>query len=243
VIIGLHAQQQVHNGEVGVVIKAKRDKFEVFLNSARAAGETDAVKIRGAEHLLQAAPKDQPLRVGSHVAIRGLRNHLELNGVIGRVAEYNEETRRCEVRATESGQLFRVKQDNLIPIISSGASASVGGVEYKENREPNAGQNLRLSSGGEGASTASLTASADGASEVFEPGSQVQLTGLKTAMCYNGQTAEVLSVDNVRGRYEIRLGDGSVKTIRSENVKLVAGARSPRTNKGRGHRDPASPNK
>ena len=49
---------------------------------------------------------------------------------------------------------------------------------------------------------------------------------------YNGQQAEVLSVDQVRGRYEIRLGDGSVKTIRAENVRLVAG-KSPRTKRGR----------
>merc|ERR1719356_2378471 len=65
-----------------------------------------------------------------------------------------------------------------------------------------------------------------GDGETFEPGSIVQLVGLKTSMCYNGQTAEVLSVDRVRCRYEIRLNDGSVKTIRAENVRLMSGPTS-----------------
>jgi len=33
-------------------------------------------------------------------------------------------------------------------------------------------------------------------------------------------TAIVKSVDRTRGRYEIRLEDGSVKTVRADNVKI-----------------------
>lgn len=67
----------------------------------------------------------------------------------------------------------------------------------------------------------------------FPVGSLVELVGLKTAMAYNGQTAEVLSVDRSRHRYEIRLGDGSVKTIRAENVVLAKQAGGP-SGRGRG---------
>ena len=61
----------------------------------------------------------------------------------------------------------------------------------------------------------------------LEVGSTVEVTGLKTAQAYNGQQAEVLSVDRARSRYEIQLGDGSVKTIRAENVRFIGG-KSPR---------------
>lgn len=46
-----------------------------------------------------------------------------------------------------------------------------------------------------------------------------ELTGLKTGMSFNGQSAEVFSVDRTRSRYEIWLGDGAIKTIRAENLK------------------------
>lgn len=237
VLINLKGKLQVHNGELGTVTKAKKDKFEVLISSGRSTSEADTLKVKGSEHLVPIVPKGT-LSVGTHVAIRGLRNHVELNGCVGRVVECYEESHRFEVRATESGQLFRVKQENLVPIEYHSSS--------KENREPNVQSTPRLKKeAGGGSSTsaaagvaaqgsaASIPAPGEGIDEVFEPGSQVQLVGLKTAMCFNGHTAEVLSVDRVRCRYEIRLTDGSVKTIRAENVKLVSGAQpskaSPRT--------------
>jgi len=130
-----------------------------------------------------------------------------------------------------------VKQENLIPIE---AIASVVGAS-KENREPNTakdglGGGASSSRGNEGLVDPSSGAGAERFDdEVFELGSTVQLFGLKTAMNYNGQNAEVLSVDRTRCRYEIRLGDGSVKTIRAENVRLVAAPSksSPRTRRGK----------
>merc|ERR1712190_236932 len=159
---------------------------------------------------------------GAHVAIRGLRNHIELNGCLGRVVECNTETHRFEVRATESGQLFRVKQENLVPIdqnthISSPAKESPAKENSRSKKEVAGGAS----------SSAAAAGGANGASgeteETFEPGTMVVLVGLKTASSFNGQEAEVLSVDHVRGRYEIRLQDGSVKTIRAENVRLIGG--------------------
>jgi len=238
VLVGLKAKQQVHNGEIATVQKVSgKEKFQVLVSS-KGASEPETVKVKGLEHLVPVARKVTSLAVGTHVAIRGLRNHIELNGCLGRVVECHEESHRFEVRATESGQLFRVKQENLIPVeaipLPAGAS--------KENREPNTSPRPKKDVSAGGAASSSAGGLADGAGdgvdggEVFEPGSMVQLFGLKTAMNYNGQSAEVLSVDRGRGRYEIRLNDGSVKTIRAENVRLLNGPSktSPRT---RRHKD------
>jgi len=238
VLLGLKSKQQVHNGELATVVKARNDKqkFEVIINSKgmHAADGEETVKIKGLEHMAPVAPKGTSLAVGTHVAIRGLRNHIELNGCLGRVVECHEESHRFEVRATESGQLFRVKQENLIPI--EGVPAVAGA--SKENREPNTSP--RQKAGGGASSSGGLVESnaapGDQSGEVFEQGSTVQLFALKTAMNYNGQSAEVLSVDRARCRYEIRLGDGSVKTIRAENVRLVSGPSktTPRTRRKKG---------
>jgi len=232
VLIGLKGKLQVHNGEMATVSKARaeKQKFEVILASSRTSEGGETLKVKGSEHMIPTAPKGSPLEVGTHVAIRGLRNHLELNGCLGRVVECHTESHRFEVRATESGQLFRVKQENLIPIEAI-PSSFVG--PSKENREPNTSSPRQKKDGLGGASSSSPgNAPVDSATslmpgneqlegDTFETGSTVQLVGLKTAMCYNGQSAEVLSVDRARCRYEIRLGDGSVKTIRAENVRLV----------------------
>lgn len=236
VLINLKGKLQEHNGEMGTIGKVKGDKnkYEVILSK-----QGEALKVKGSEHLVPVAPKGTQLSVGTHVAIRGLRNHVELNGCLGRVVECHEESHRFEVRATETGQLFRVKQENLVPIETSGlpvTAAAVAGPAGGQaaHHTPREKKKAAASSGND-ASAAALPG-AEGMEEVFETGSVVQLVGLKTAMCYNGQTAEVLSVDRVRCRYEIRLNDGGVKTIRAENVKLVSGPPklTPRSSKPRG---------
>jgi hypothetical protein len=241
VLIGLKGKLQVHNGELGTVSKARADKqkFEVILASSRTSEGGETLKVKGSEHMIPTAPKGTPLEVGTHVAIRGLRNHVELNGCLGRVVECHAESHRFEVRATESGQLFRVKQENLVPIEAIPSSF----LPSKENREPNTssprqkkdGLASSSSPGNAPVDSALQPGSDTGDGDTFEIGSVVQLVGLKTAMCYNGQTAEVLSVDRARCRYEIRLNDGSVKTIRAENVRLVSPPTktSPRTRRGK----------
>ena len=105
VLTGLTGSQQTFNGEVAVVVKARGDKqkYEVEVKG-------QVVKVKGKEHLLQVSIKGS-LVAGAFVAIRGLRNHVELNGCVARVAECHEESQRYEVRALDSGQLFRVKKD------------------------------------------------------------------------------------------------------------------------------------
>mmetsp|Transcript_14457 Transcript_14457/g.23018 ORF Transcript_14457/g.23018 Transcript_14457/m.23018 type:complete len:353 (-) Transcript_14457:66-1124(-) len=227
-LTGLTGKLQVHNGEIGTIIKAKADKEKYEIELTDKHGEKgEMIKVKGQDHLLPVATKGT-LAVGIHVAIRGLRNHIELNGCIARVVECHEDSARYEVRALESGQLFRVKKENLVTIDPNAAAlANVGAA--KENREPNVGTPRKK----EGGLLPSTVADATGGGgniegDVFEVGALVELAGLKTAQAYNGQQAEVLSVDRVRSRYEIKLGDGSVKTIRSENVRLVQG-KSPRS--------------
>lgn len=236
VLVGLKNDLAVHNGELGVLSKCRHDKHKYEVHVTNSGVD---VKVKGTEHLILVAPKFTPLSVNTAVVIRGLRNHTELNGCLGRVVECHEETHRFEVRAIESGQLFRVKQENLVPIDNS-----FGALLAKENVQPAVNPTPRglkkdvptSTTAGVATSTiptelaASLAPGGEDG-EVFEAGSIVELQGLKTAKDYNGQTAEVLSVDRVRSRYEIRLSDGSVKTIRSENVRLVSrpSKQSPRT--------------
>eukprot|EP00930_Biecheleria_cincta_P095756 TRINITY_DN87678_c0_g1_i1.p1 TRINITY_DN87678_c0_g1~~TRINITY_DN87678_c0_g1_i1.p1 ORF type:complete len:363 (+),score=75.59 TRINITY_DN87678_c0_g1_i1:47-1090(+) len=229
VVTGLTGKLQVHNGECVTITKARADKhkYEAELLHSR-----EAIKVKGAEHFLR-INTEATLAVGVHVVIRGLRNHIELNGCGARVEECHEESQRYEVRAIESGQLFRVKKENLVLIHLPPGMAAAYSMAAKENQEPNANNPPRKKEGGLPAASnnvgeAQLHPGGDAGDGMLEVGSTVELAGLKTAQAYNGQQAEVLSVDRVRSRYEIRLGDGSVKTIRAENVRLLGG-KSPRT--------------
>jgi len=213
VLTGLKGDLQVHNGEVGTLIKCRHDKkkYEVHMTYSN----TD-VKVKYPENLVLCAPRGTQLSLGMGVVIRGLRNHTELNGCLGRIVEVHAETHRFEVRAIESGQLFRVKQENLIPMDINSAPVSTS---------PKA--------------AAASSGAGDEDDGTFPIGSTVELVGLKTAMAFNGKTADVLSVDRARRRYEIRLADGSVKTIRAENVRLASkvaqpSKASPRTGTSRG---------
>eukprot|EP00443_Scrippsiella_acuminata_P038056 CAMPEP_0115251956 /NCGR_PEP_ID=MMETSP0270-20121206/43901_1 /TAXON_ID=71861 /ORGANISM="Scrippsiella trochoidea, Strain CCMP3099" /LENGTH=357 /DNA_ID=CAMNT_0002667401 /DNA_START=6 /DNA_END=1079 /DNA_ORIENTATION=+ len=237
VLINFRQEQAdvVHNGEMGTLTKCRHDKkkYEVTMKKS---GEV--VKVKDPSHIIGIAPKTT-LAVNAMVVIRGLRNHTELNGCLGRVVECHEETHRFEVRAIESGQLFRVKQENLVLIEPSSVPANMA----KENREPNTNaspRGLRKDATGAASSSGindSATSLAAGGDDIFEPGALVELQGLQTAKTYNGQQAEVLSADRARQRYEIRLDDGSVKTIRAENVKLISrpsksSPRNPRRKEG-----------
>jgi len=206
VLVRLKGALMAHNGEVVTVTKARpeKDKYEVFLPAGRTSDSSETLKVKGSDHLVLVAPKGTQLNVGGLVCIRGLRNHLELNGSLGRIVECHPENHRYEVRATDSGQLFRVKQENLLPV----------GVEEHHVDAP-------------------MFLGADGAADEVATGSMVELHGLKSAMQYNGQTAEVMSIDRSRGRYEIMMTDGAVKTVRAENVRLVGCKTSPRTRRCR----------
>jgi len=235
IMIGLKGDQIVHNGESGILTKCKPDKQKFEVNVyVNGAASKNFVKVKGAEHLVPAAASST-LACGYAVVIRGLRSHTELNGCLGRVEECHEESHRYEVRAIEGGQLFRVKQENLVPIDPSFSPQPVA----KENREPNIPPAVTKAPGTSsmGAGEASAMQPGTDSGEFLEPGSLVELHGLKTAVQHNGQTAEVLSVDRTKLRCEIRLtNDGSVKTIRTDNLRLLprpskASPRNPRRNK------------
>lgn len=76
-------------------------------------------------HLLHVLNDGFPYRAGllpinTRVVITGLRNHGTLNGTVGRVVDYADSTSRYEVRAVETGQLFRVKPDNILGALQPG---------------------------------------------------------------------------------------------------------------------------
>lgn len=233
-IVGLQGKQQVINGEYATVIKARPEKSKYEVELAGKAGEPgEVLKFKGLEHTVPLAPKGTSLAMNVHVAIRGLRNHIELNGCLGRIVECHPESQRYEVRAADSGQLFRVKQDNLIPVDGAHAAFLAAAGASKENHEPNAGAAAVSPRERPKASGHGQQESGDVMEDTFEVGSIVQLMGLKTAQQFNGQNAEILAVDRQRGRYEIRLADGSVKTIRAENVRLIMNAKDARSPRGK----------
>lgn len=233
VLVGLSKSQKSLNGEVGTVrqLRADKGKYELQLQE----GEP-LLKVR-AEHMVPVAT-GMVLTVGAPVAIRGLRNHVELNGCLGRIVEHHEEMNRFEVRATDSGQLFRVRQENLVPVDAKAIPPGSGHVEprdTKENREPNVsshahayGPQTPLRAGASHTSSPANAANEQTGNEemVFPKGSIVQLVGLRSSMNFNGAQAEVTAVDRVRNRYEILLADGTLKTIRAENVLLVSAPKS-----------------
>lgn len=203
------------NGELAEVTKAKpeKEKYEVVT----ASGKELSVKSKNI-----VPTKEGKLIAGAHVMIRGLRNHIELNGCSGRIVECLEQAHRYEIRATESGQLFRVKEENLVLIDSDcpqvrAAMAKAGPLKAPAAAAKEGHEAHPPAPSGSGKVKADAVGAGD--SGTFKPGSFIRLVGLKTAMAYNGQTAEVLAVDNARSRYEIRLSDGSVKTVRAENVE------------------------
>jgi hypothetical protein len=203
VICGIKVEDEkhIHNGEVGTIaVVKKKGKFEVELKAT-------SISVK-ADHLLMTAA-DSTLRVGVAVSIGGLRNHTELNGILGLVESCHHDNNRYEVRSIESQQLFRVKKENVTAIDRN--SLDAGKAELFENTQRHQASN------GNGEKPAK--GQAEGDRLECKPGSKVELYGLRTAMCYNGQVAVVLSVDKARSRYEIKLADGSIKTVRAENVR------------------------
>lgn len=222
VLTGLKGKLQIHNGELATISKAREDKgrYEVTL-CAQTVDTPEVLKFKDSQNLVPVAQAGTLLMIDQHVVIHALRNHMYLNGCLGKVEECHvgshPVSHRYEVRALQSGQLFRVKHEHLVAVEFCPQIAN----SQKENHETN----VISPSGGAGEVTAAsdkVTATADvGSTEVHEHGSVVQLVNLKTAHAYNGQIAEVLSFDRAKARYEIRLQDGAVKTIRAENVRLV----------------------
>jgi len=112
VLVNLKNKYASHNGTLATINKVTHGgrKYEVETSD----GETFTVK--GANHLVPIAEDSRNFTVGVQVAICGLRNHAALNGQICRVIEYNDASQRWEVRAIDSGQLFRVKPENIVAI-------------------------------------------------------------------------------------------------------------------------------
>lgn len=127
VLVGLKSKHAPHNGSLATVTKVDGGRrYEVETS------EGESVKIKGSHHLIPLAEDPRAFGVGAQVAICGLRNHAALNGQLCRVIEYNEQSQRHEVRSIDSGQLFRVKPENIVATVtddSSGAAlAAVAGL-------------------------------------------------------------------------------------------------------------------
>lgn len=211
ILCGLKPPHQGHNNFIGTVVRRlDKGKVEVVPEDG---DQNQPIKVKSAPLIrVQDRPagssKPGDIPVGTKVSITRLRNHGALNGTVGRVVEFNEATLRYEVRASETGQLFRVKPDNVVPLIDQD-----GGDMLPERVKPSPASKL------EKLPEKSLS------NQGIKEGSIVSLCGLKNAAWLNGEEAEVLAVDEEKSRLDIRLqNDGSVKKVKSDNVRLVRGA-------------------
>eukprot|EP00408_Alexandrium_pacificum_P027028 CAMPEP_0171208774 /NCGR_PEP_ID=MMETSP0790-20130122/28259_1 /TAXON_ID=2925 /ORGANISM="Alexandrium catenella, Strain OF101" /LENGTH=358 /DNA_ID=CAMNT_0011674375 /DNA_START=118 /DNA_END=1192 /DNA_ORIENTATION=- len=202
VLIGLRGNLQVHNGQLGTLtaMSAKKSEYEVLLHAGRTAKQSESLRMKTADHLLPVALSGV-LSVGTSAVIHGLVSHHDLNGCICDVVRCQAEAQRCEVRVLENGLHYRMKSENLLPVQQCPHSASVAS-RYGVGKQPSPSK-----AGGGG---------------LFRQGSTVQIVGLKSCTYFNGQLAEVLHADEARGRYAIRMSDGSTKTIKFPNVQLVS---------------------
>lgn len=228
VLVGLRGKLSVYNGVLATLLKAKlaKDKYEVVISGGR-SDQFETLKVKGGAHLLPMLTITPPLAIGTSVVLVRLRNHTELNGCIGRVVDCQERGQRYEIRTVETGQLFRVKFDNVVPV-----EASAGAETVKENMEPNseaarsatgsAADGSATEGSGGGRSKASPSGASMAKAELLEPGAIIEIVGLKSNMSYNGEQAKILLVDTEGLRYEVRMSDGSVKKLRAENARLVA---------------------
>mmetsp|Transcript_19123 Transcript_19123/g.50305 ORF Transcript_19123/g.50305 Transcript_19123/m.50305 type:complete len:321 (+) Transcript_19123:45-1007(+) len=204
---------QAHAGEVGALTKlgADKAKHEVTISGDAASGhEPTVVKVKGADSVAPVAPPNAALAVGTLAVLRGLRGHAELNGCLVRVVECEEGGRRFAVQSSEEGQTLRVKKENLLAVEAQGLRLPLRDLVVAAAppcaRAPKA------------EAPAALEGEALLGKDSIRQGEVVKLHGLKTAQQYNGQTGTVLKVDRARNRYEVQLQDGSVKTVRADNV-------------------------
>jgi hypothetical protein len=230
-------------------VNAEKDKCEVHLSDEVLAKESEdkgQVKVKGLKHILPVAATGGPLGAGTPVVICRLRNHAELNGWPGRILEKSqgktEEQSRYVVRAAESGQLFRVKRDNLVQV-EPDALSKVGMDEafHMDFNEQMRSMKAKLdqtqsnfgAAAGKKASTKNAEVSGVTLPEVpgaavgnttLPVGARVHLTGLRVATAFNGASAVILTVDRAKALYQVRLDDGSSKTVKAENVRSGPGS-------------------
>jgi len=219
VLVGLRGKLQAYNGELAFVMKAneRKDKYEVDVSSS-SADQRETIKIKGIKHLLSVLAVARPLAIGTCVVLNNLHSHAELNGSIGTVVECCDQGKRYEVRSA-GGQLFRVKSEHAVPVEASALG--------KENLVPNMAVDSPPPDFCRSFSRPTLTlrssSPSDGSGELLEPGSIIELVGLKNHPEYNGQEAKIVAVDRESCRYEVRIvEDGCYKQIKRENVRLVA---------------------
>lgn len=213
ILAGLKPPHQGQNNYIGTIVRVlEKGKVEVVPEDG---DPSEPIKLKSAPLIrVQDRPlgttKPGDIPVGTKVSITRLRNHGALNGTVGRVVEFNGTTLRYEVRALETGQLFRVKPDNVVPLIDQDGEDMLPQT-VKPPLPP-----TKLEKVSEDKPLANQT---------ITQGCIVSLCGLKNAAWLNGEEAEVLAVDEEKSRLDIRLKhDGSVKKVKSDNVKLVRGA-------------------
>lgn len=135
VLVGLKGQLRGYTGALGTLVKARPEKgeYEVMLKSPSKTAEV--LKLKAAECIVPVTP-NAGLAASSLVAIHGLQSQAELNGALCRVLKCQGETQRYEVLALETGTLYRVKRENVLPLLPCQHSYMVAAMHEKAEKAP-----------------------------------------------------------------------------------------------------------
>lgn len=130
VLTGLTGKAKEHNGELVTVLKARNEKqeYEVQLPNG------EQLEVRGSDKFLH-IDEEETLRVGVHIAIRGLRNQSEYNGCLAKVEECFEEPERYEVRDLKTLEILRLRKENLVLVLDPADVLARNAAKAREEQE------------------------------------------------------------------------------------------------------------
>uniref|UniRef100_A0A7S2C143 Uncharacterized protein n=1 Tax=Alexandrium andersonii TaxID=327968 RepID=A0A7S2C143_9DINO len=194
-------------------VNAEKGCYEALMHPGPAK-QPVILKMKNPDNII-AVVLSGGLSIGTIAVVHGLSSHQDLNGCICRVVKCHGEGQRVEVCAVETGLHYRMRRENILALKQCPHTTKVT-ARFDVDKPPARGIPLV------GSSFGSESSFGPAGGELIKPGSTVQIVALRNATGFNGQLAEVTQVDRAKGRYAIRLRDGTEKTIRIANVRLVS---------------------
>jgi len=174
---------------------------------------------RGSRQPRQGAPQHPPptyaMGCGSTVVVRGLTKQPEHNEKVGRILKFDESRERYDVDL--DGAILSLKPQNL----TQQCRVEVVGMETESELNGSIGEVSNYDAD-TGLYTVFLkdsqrSLSLERGQSLFESGTCVTVTGLSNEQ-FNGQMAQVVSVDRAAGRYVVNCQNGKEIKIKYNNA-------------------------
>jgi curved DNA-binding protein CbpA len=159
---------------------------------------------------------------GTRAVIRGLERAPEHNGKTGRVTGFNEERGRYDV-TVESGTTMSLRPQHITEL----CGVEIAGLESKPglngrfadifNYDDVTGRYQVLLQESSNPQEAPMAMSLQRSNCILKPGTGVLIMGLATEK-FNGQMAQIVSVDRAQARYTIRSQSGAEIRVKYDKV-------------------------